>query len=212
MACPLCGEDCRCVPVPGGAESDAHVSVLIDPDQYDSSEENFSASLRTEAANTSASEEPDTTPITAEFTPEALLAAATQELKAAPPAPDFGAMGGVGAAQAAGSSQDAPRWRQEVAARLDNFRNRRRRRSRNNSSLSLDFEPSAGQDLGSSPPLEAPKVIAFPRPSISTRPEVARVALETQSVPPLEELAEPILDSPRILEAEEVEEEDALHP
>src|SRR5690349_18062527 len=44
MACPLCGEVCRCSYVPdSGAERTG--SVLVDPEDYDPSEEQFAASV-----------------------------------------------------------------------------------------------------------------------------------------------------------------------
>ena len=45
MACPRCGTDCHCPP--RDALSGAHISVVIDPDRYDPSEEIFSATLST---------------------------------------------------------------------------------------------------------------------------------------------------------------------
>src|SRR5256885_14441726 len=43
MACPRCGTDCHCSP--RDTSSGAHISVLIDPDHYDPSEEICSATL-----------------------------------------------------------------------------------------------------------------------------------------------------------------------
>src|SRR5436309_1718491 len=48
MACPRCGTDCHCSP--RDTSSGAHISVLIDPDHYDPSEEIFSATLSTTPA------------------------------------------------------------------------------------------------------------------------------------------------------------------
>src|SRR2546423_15267516 len=42
MACPLCGEQCRCSAAPA---DDAHVSVLIDPESYDDSEQKFASTI-----------------------------------------------------------------------------------------------------------------------------------------------------------------------
>jgi len=100
-------------------------------------------------------------------------------------------------------------WRREVASRVDAFCARRgRKRVPRTPSLSLDFEraaratvaahyavPEPEVDPAPEPPCEPSNLIEFPRP-----PEPP-AALEP--VPHLEELAEPILDKPRILDAEE---------
>lgn len=100
-------------------------------------------------------------------------------------------------------------WRQEVASRVDAFCARRgRKRIPRTPSLSLDFEraaratvaahyavPEPEVDPAPEPPSEPSNLIEFPRP-----PEPP-AALEP--VPHVEELAEPILDKPRILDAEE---------
>lgn len=109
-------------------------------------------------------------------------------------------------------------WRQEVATRLDAYRARRgRKRFDANASLRLDFEEpppapvpprlervrrererlAALEGAGPHPAPEPAKVIEFPRPV-------------TQPLPFVEELAEPILDKPRILEAEELPEDSGL--
>jgi len=100
-------------------------------------------------------------------------------------------------------------WRQEVASRVDAFCARRgRKRIPRTSSLSLDFEraarataaahyavPEPQLDPAPDPPAEPSNLIEFPRPS---EPPTA-----PEPVPYIEELAEPILDKPRILDAEE---------
>ena len=86
-------------------------------------------------------------------------------------------------------------WRQEVTSRVDNFRSRRRGRFDPSSSLSLNFDPALEAEARPQmqPQLnEAPKVIEFPRPA---------------APPAIEELAEPVVEKPRILEAEEPLEE-----
>lgn len=85
---------------------------------------------------------------------------------------------------------DDSAWRQEVSSRVDSFRSRRRGRYDSNSSLSLNFDPA--YDEAQPQPAEPPKVIEFPRPALT---------------PVLEELAEPVVEKPRILEAEEPLEE-----
>lgn len=46
MVCSLCGEHCTCS-FAGRESSGSHTAVLIDPDQYDTSEQQFAASLET---------------------------------------------------------------------------------------------------------------------------------------------------------------------
>jgi len=100
-------------------------------------------------------------------------------------------------------------WRQEVASRVDAFCARRgRKRVPRTTSLSLDFERAARATVAAhyavpepqvepapGPPSEPSNLIEFPRP-----PEPP-LALEPK--PCVEELAEPILEKPRILDAEE---------
>ncbi|HVP51009.1 MAG TPA: RDD family protein [Terriglobales bacterium] len=100
-------------------------------------------------------------------------------------------------------------WRQEVASRVDAFCARRgRKRVPRTPSLSLDFEraarataaahyavPEPQVDAGPEPPSEPSNLIEFPRPQ--------EPPLALEPAPYVEELAEPILGKPRILDAEE---------
>lgn len=110
------------------------------------------------------------------------------------------------------------KWRQEVASRVDAFCARRgRKRVPRTPSLSLDFErasratvaahyaiPEPQVEVQAAPEpapalesaLEASNLIEFPRPAA-----LLPTCLET--VPYAEELAEPIIEKPRILDAEE---------
>ena len=99
-------------------------------------------------------------------------------------------------------------WRQEVASRVDAFCARRgRKRIPRTPSLSLDFEraaratvaahyavPEPQADPAPEPPSEPSNLIEFPHPP---EPPAAETA------PHVEELAEPILEKPRILDAED---------
>lgn len=103
-------------------------------------------------------------------------------------------------------------WRQEVASRVDAFCARRgRKRVPRTPSLSLDFEraaratvaahyaipePEVGPAPTPTPEPEASNIIEFPR-----MPEAPIPHLEP--VPYADELAEPIVETPRILDAEE---------
>lgn len=119
---------------------------------------------------------------------------------------------------------DAPRWRQEVAARLNHYHSRRTRKPPRYPSLALKFDPP----LYSSPPSGAPEPpcgAASPLPARSEAATATAAAAEEVEerqllpadagnliefprplVPPPprpDELAEPILDMPRILDAPE---------
>jgi uncharacterized RDD family membrane protein YckC len=109
-------------------------------------------------------------------------------------------------------SDDSLLWRQEIASRVDAFCARRgRKRGPRVPSMNLDFEravrataaahfavPDAWESAAAEPEpaaTETSNIIEFPKP-----PTVAAAPLE---LPLIEELAEPILEKPRILEAEE---------
>ncbi len=116
-------------------------------------------------------------------------------------------------------------WRQEVASRVDAFCARRgRKRASRPPSLSLDFErparaaivtqtPDPWEQVDRNPlPAEAPVVIA--EPVVDTEPEASNVIpfpaptepepiTTSFDLPFVEELADPIVETPRILEAEE---------
>jgi uncharacterized RDD family membrane protein YckC len=55
MTCPLCGDDCTCSFVHADSAAEAHVAVLIDPEQYDRSEEQFAQTVETSAPAASVS-------------------------------------------------------------------------------------------------------------------------------------------------------------
>lgn len=110
------------------------------------------------------------------------------------------------------AAEEIAQWKQEVASRVDAFCARRgRKRYERSSSLSLDFERAARATAAAhfavpepqfepTPPTpavepqdEASNLIEFPKPPLAP-PEAPRY---------FEELAEAILDKPRILDAEE---------
>ena len=104
------------------------------------------------------------------------------------------------------------RWRQEVASRVDAFCARRgRKRVPRAPSLSLDFERATRATVAAHYAIPEPHVdpapapvqeheisnlIEFPRPAEPPPPSL-------QVVPYVEELADPIIETPRILDAEE---------
>ena len=108
------------------------------------------------------------------------------------------------------------KWRQEVASRVDAFCARRgRKRVPRTPSLSLDFERASRATVAAHYAVPEPQVEVEPEPAPAPQPlpeasnliEFPRLAalppacLET--VPYADELAEPIIEKPRILDAEE---------
>ena len=223
---------------PGEADSDPRRSLLVDPEAYDASEQEFSASLEElsprprfvvkqghaiSGETQSSSLEPSATAAPSAYTPQSYdreadkafdssgdhetAEAITPEIAARPFQPDL-------LGQAGPSS-----WRDEVAARLNNYRERRRPRGPRYPSMRLKFGPAdppsvtlarrqsvvlegsmcadsvvtAAVPTAYAAPAPAPvepgaKIIEFPRPSAISQK-------------PFDELAEPVLDRPRILEA-----------
>src|SRR5207253_9402601 len=111
------------------AETDPRRSLLIDPEAYDASEQEFSASL--DQGPTSSGDR---------VTDEAI----TPEIAAGPFQPDL--LGQTGPSS----------WRDEVAARLNNYRARRRPRGPRYPSMRLKFGPT-----------DAPTVILARRQSVA---------------------------------------------
>lgn len=227
MACPLCGELCTCAADRGssfaraGEETTPHVAVLIDPESLggngangangagEPSEQRVEAYIeRTlepasepepefedsvvevpldEVAEVLASVEVAAPLVEAEAARTAVAVSEPPRASSAPPS-----AGGRGPYY---RPEESSAWRQEVSSRVDNFRTRRRGRYDPNSSLSLNFDTAfeEAQPQMAAPQVqvnEAPKIIEFPKPA-----------------PVVEELAEPVVEKPRILEAEEPAEE-----
>src|SRR5262249_34617058 len=101
---------------------------------------------------------------------------------------------------------DTEPWRREVISRVRQHRARRRKHSYSNATMELDFQ--AGMDSSSGPSDQAtvaperttlrqeqPKIIEFPRPALPFYFQ--------QDVIQEDQLAEPVLDAPRILDAPE---------
>jgi len=176
MSCPICGDRCTCPQ--SGAE--LHTSILIDPEIPEVSEEDFEASLNA-------------------TTGRGWRSQALEEFSASsgPPA------------------NELEPWRNEIASRVDAFCARRgRKRGPRLASMSFEFEPPA-RTMSSEPvagsrsasslarqiesPVvaepEASNLIEFPRPVMPPPPPPVQL-------PILDELAEPVIQTPRILEAE----------
>jgi uncharacterized RDD family membrane protein YckC len=210
---------------PGEAETDRRRSLLVDPEAYDASEQEFSASLdRPSTRPHFVAKQEDATTREAPNAPESVSRESEQEIDTS----------GREATEAAPEITSAPfqpdllgsegssSWRDEVAARLDNYRARRRPRGPRYPSMRLKFGPAdspavtlgrrysaalessmctdsvvtTAAPIAYAAPALAPvessaKIIEFPRPS----------AISLQL---FDELAEPVLDRPRILEAPEL--------
>ncbi len=210
--------------VPADA-SDNRSEILIDPEAYDASEQQFAASLE---PNVSRSQprfivEDDPPKETSGREPGKLLPAietSAEVAEAAMPA----------AAQAeTEQAQDPDAWRREVAARLSHYRARRRAREPRYPSLQLKFEtepsldapaeaphsptvPALRQSVDYVPSAAAPRITLaepanYPRimPAITeTTAKVIEFASYSPAPRAFDELAEPVLDRPRIIEAPEL--------
>jgi len=230
---------------------------LIDPDALDASEQRFAASLEQvgetekasfvldadEDANDGGDEE-DEPPAVVSLEPATREApsgaSASQEQENLSPGE---AMLASGTAEGAplipaqpeiAQAQDPDAWRNEVAARVDQYRARRRPREPRYPSLQLKFEPyeplpnrpSAALDSSLSSrsgrqaisldsalpsPETATELIEHVVPQIAPPETTARILEFPRSssgwMPPvaLDELAEPMFDRPRILEVPDVE-------
>jgi uncharacterized RDD family membrane protein YckC len=216
---------------------------LIDPDEFDASEQQFAASLELPPSPMKANfvldadeevcEKPPLSPQGLTITessidPEPRLN--NQGDIANPlPTPETQEEAAVVASQTEGI-HDPDSWRNEVAARVTKYRARRRPREPRYPSLQLKFEPyepirsnPSAAESPVSPPVNRQAVAldsvlaAAPSPEPQERilphagQETSARILEFPrssfaSVPPmpLDELAEPVFDRPRILEAPEI--------
>ena len=207
--------------VPADA-SENHSEILIDPEAYDASEQQFAASLEPNVPRSQprfiVEDEPPK-----EAEPGKSLSAietSPQVVETAMP---------VAAQAEPEQAQDPDAWRREVAARLNHYRARRRTREPRYPSLQLKFEtepnfdapaeaprsPAAAatrQTVGYVPSAAAPRITLaepanYPRIMPAITESTAKV-IEFASYSPapraLDELAEPVLDRPRIIEAPEL--------
>jgi uncharacterized RDD family membrane protein YckC len=198
---------------------------LIDPEAYDASEQKFSASLERPA--------PDPSPrfVVEEEPP---LVTREKEDERTNPEVESGVLRSQAKQSAPSLADpeqpDPESWRREVAARLSHYRSRRRVREPRYPSLQLKFEsepvwhapvaeplpatPRARQatenpnchvtpriTLAQLPP-ERPRIL--PAPTTDTTAKVIEFASYSSAPRPADELAEPVLDRPRIIEAPEL--------
>jgi hypothetical protein len=176
-------------------ELEAHSPVLVDPEAYDASEQEFAVSLEGSGpkARFVVESEAEASPVIEEPVPVA--SAETPLLLSAEPA------------------ECEDRWRQELSAKLNHYRARRTTKEPRFPSLQLKFEsePSPLRQASVEPapqpiltqqaiPVETPgkKVRVVETDSSARILEFPRLAM----APPrrMDELADPILDRPRILE------------
>jgi uncharacterized RDD family membrane protein YckC len=200
-------------------------SRLIDPEAYDASEQKFSASLEQLAPGPPprfvVEEEPPAVRGEREdlgTSPEKASGGTCSQAKELAPSP------------ADPQEQPDPEsWRSEVAARLSHYRARRRTREPRYPSLQLKFESEpvwhaplaepfsatararpATENLSSqvapritlAEPAERPRIL--PAPTTETTAKVIEFSSYSPAPSPADELAEPVLDRPRIIEAPEL--------
>jgi len=201
--------------------------MLIDPDPYDASEERFAASLEESPKPRFVVEEGAPTAKrdfehNSRIGPETASAERTEENSSADPSRDSAVETGPPRLVDLPPSEDA--WRHEVAAKLNRYRARRRVPQPRYPSLQLRFEvpdSSSEEQPATLPP--APNRLALaiqeaaPEPPASAVEDSVAAAEQTAegakilefprffAAPrvALDELAEPVLDQPRILDVPE---------
>jgi uncharacterized RDD family membrane protein YckC len=212
---------------------DAIPSTLIDPEAYDASEQKFAASLEQPCLDRPPKfivEEPRDAEAETERRNAAPKQAAdpeTEEVRSQETAAEEAPGPLVDVQEPA----DPDSWRREVAARVSHYRARRRTREPRYPSLQLKFEsepvwnapttlasplqaaspvPAARQNSGSAtiPRIQLAEAVDYPRilPALTTETTAKVIEFSDYSsasrLP--EELAEPVLDRPRIIEAPEL--------
>lgn len=120
---------------------------------------------------------------------------------------------------------EEPQWRQEVISRVQQHRARRRRKFDPNATLELNFamgkleqEQSSSAASGPAIAREVEQTVPPPQPARPEMPKIIKfrrpMAVQPVYVPQPRveefELAEPVCDTPRILEAPEMEQMDLL--
>jgi uncharacterized RDD family membrane protein YckC len=217
--------------VPAGKDENPSAS-LIDPEAYDASEQQFAASLEQTASSGQprsvlprfiVEDEPPQSAHTGGQEMSSFAIDTSAEILEAP----------ATAESEPQSPADPDSWRREVAERLNHYRARRRTREPRYPSLQLKFEPDpissaapAPAEPPSPPPVHtaretvdyvhsaaAPRItlaepVNYPRIVPAATTETTAKIIEFASYNPapraLDELAEPVLDRPRIIEAPEL--------
>lgn len=228
---------------PDGDESTSPSARLIDPEEFDASEQQFAASLERnpEPAKPNfvldAEEDVDAPLVSSPQLTTTESAVEPSSNRDQNPGDctiaDESVASGIAEDPIIGPSQDTDSWRDEVSARVNKYRARRRPREPRYPSLQLKFEPyepirSSHPSAGEAPlpprPLQAISLdsVASAAEPVSPAPEPLEYAAAPAAVPetarilefprsstfmpppPLDELAEPVFDRPRILEAPEI--------
>jgi|GEM_PF-3164282 len=152
MSCPVCVGACHCGrgDEAGPSPVAEHVSVLIDPEHCDPSEERFADSL----AGQSAGKHLD---VATELEASARAAKVEALLKRS-----LLVQGGEATLREKGQDEDSSaEWRREVSSRVNRFRNRKRPRGSRSRSLALDFAPA---------PVAASIAVLEPEPEPTAEP------------------------------------------
>jgi uncharacterized RDD family membrane protein YckC len=275
MSCPRCGDVCHCdsefrsPQIPDRmkrprfeVEAASHSTVLVDPEAYDRSEEQFAASLAQtqpkrpkfvldrDQTPTASPEtqghcsvragndalDVDREPVDSERPATASSAACESAAPSVSAQPDEIAQEHASSDSAqplstssAGPDADAAAeptdWKDEVAARLNSYRARRKPRPPRYPSLRLKFETPAARTVGYEdeplPPIAEPPAPAS-RESHALAAAIAPVEEQVYvppaetgriiefprsyytAAPPTYELAEPVMEGPRILEVPDI--------
>jgi uncharacterized RDD family membrane protein YckC len=213
MPCPICGDDCRCAPATRSVakskfeiEPESDCSILIDPEAYDASEQEFAASLEQVSAKPRFVVEPEDSSLPVEIQAPSIPPEAPAE-------PPFLASPEPAASESL--------WKEELAAKLNHYRARRSPKQPRFPSLQLKFETEATRQAPIESPVQpvltqqaipvesqeppAQLKTAAGRPRVTDSGENSARILEFPRIavaPPrrMDELADPVLDRPRILE------------
>jgi len=212
--------------VPGGANQGLS-PTLIDPEAYDATEQTFAASLEqtTSTAPRKFVVEEKVSEVAASTPSENALGRVEE------PARETQHVASTASSQAESrQSSDPDSWRREIAARLHHYRARRRPREARYPSLQLKFETEQvshastriAQPIATAAPRQTVDHVlsaTVPRIQLDEPSEYTYAALSKASEPiakviefasytppprPVDELAEPVLDRPRIIEAPEL--------
>jgi len=226
--------------VPTDADQELSAS-LIDPEAYDASEQQFTASLEQTISRAEPRFAARQSVVPKSVVPRFVVEDAQPEVAKSQAEPDAG---GAETQEAEASlepaelqqPEDPDAWRREVAARLSHYRARRRTREPRYPSLQLKFEtePSFTPEPLPSPPAPALRettdygqTVAVPRitlaepssypsnyppnyprilpaPSTEATAKVIEFASYSPAPRALDELAEPVLDRPRIIDTPEL--------
>lgn len=203
-------------------------ATLVDPESYDASEQRFSASLEQKPAHAKfvvdeAGQDFAEGPAADDGLPSPEVMEAGQALTMS------GVEAGMPEPVSESPAPTADSWRQEVQAKITHYRSRKRPRPPRYPSLQLKFEPAESSWNKSTPTSQVASSIPPTREAVATQtsePSFRPDPVETRTkdsfpaeeagkllefprpmapvLPARDELAEPVLDQPRILEVPEM--------